>query len=127
MQVCMTFLSSFFVFNQREKLFTLHPEARGVTIPGGFLSGNANTQLLLAKPLFAKEFNRSQNIGYGLISFPGRNVQHCKANVRTSVYIGKLKGNHVSRFSLNRNKSCLGASGEQGGGAGGGLKGRGEV
>lgn len=36
--------------------------------------------------------------------------------MRTSVYIGKLKGNQASSFSLNRNKSSLGAFGEKGGG-----------
>lgn len=60
-----------------------------------------------------KEFNRSQNICYGLISFPGRTIQHCKANVRTWVYIGKLKGNQASGFSLNRNKSCFGEFGRK--------------
>lgn len=80
-----------FFFSQREKLFTLHPEVQGVTIPGGFWERKHTAAV--GKPPFAKEFNRSQNICYGLISFPGRNVQHCKANVRTRVYIGKLKGN----------------------------------
>lgn len=118
MPLCVTFLSSFSFFNQREKLFALQPEAQGVTIPGGFWERKHTATA--GKPLFAKEFNRSQNICYGLISFPGRNVQHCKANVRTSVYIGKLKGNQASSFSLNRNKSSFGAFGEKG--EGGGLK-----
>lgn len=54
-----------------------------------------------------KEFNRSQNICYGLISFPGRTVQHCKANVRTWVYIGKLKGNQASGFFPQQKQELL--------------------
>lgn len=95
----------FLYFKQREKLFALRPEAQGDTIPGGFWE--RKHAATVGKPLFVKEFNRSQNICYGLISFPGRNVQHCKANVRTSVYIGKLKGNQASSFSLKRNKSSF--------------------
>lgn len=95
-------------------MFALHPEVQGVTIPGGFWE--CKHTAAVGKPPFTKEFNRSQNICYGLISFPGRNVQHCKANVRTHVYIGKLKGNQASNISLNRNKSGIGALREKGGG-----------
>lgn len=34
--------------------------------------------------------------------------------MRTRVYIGKLKGNQASSFSLNRNKSSFGAFEEKG-------------
>lgn len=87
------------------------------------VSGNPNTLLLLASRRSLKRFNRSQNICHRLISFPGWNVQPCKANVRTRIYIGKLKRNQASSFSLNRNKSSFGAF-EEKGLVGGGKEGR---
>ena len=104
---------SFTAFSIKEKLFGPCPEAQALSIPGGFWERKYTATV--GKPQFAKEFNRSQNICYGLISFPGRNVQHCEANVRTCIYIGKLKGNQASSFSLNRHQSCFGACAEKGG------------
>lgn len=103
-------------FSQREKLFALHPEAWGVAIPVGVLG--MQKHCFSWQAAVAKEFNRSQNICYGLVSFPGRTIQHCEANVRTWVYIGKLKGNQASGFSLNRNKSCFGEFVKEGQGGG---------
>ena len=66
-QLCATFFSAFSLLSI--KVYALHPEAQRVSIPGGFWEPKHTATV--GKPLIAKEFNRSQNICYGLISFPG--------------------------------------------------------
>ena len=84
------------------------------------VSGNANTPLQLAGRRALKSSTEAKTFVTDSFHFLVEMSQHCEANVRTCVYIGKLRGNRASSFPPPRTETRAAVELFRGKGDGGG-------